>query len=123
MARQAQNTAAVLFPVGSAGDDATHYGFWTALAGGTFLGGKAITANVAALGAGERYRFPATMLEITANEGDFNDAMANRALDGMIAGTLYISIHDSDPGTTGANEIAGATRQSIAAAGWTESNV
>ena len=118
---QAVNTAAVLFAAGNAGDDTTHVGLWTALTGGTFLGAQAITADTAALQAGERFRLPASAVVITFPEGDFRPAMAVRGVNGIIAGTLYLSLHSADPGTTGANQIAGTARQAIALADWTVS--
>ena len=123
MAYEAENAAEILFPAGTSGDDATHYGFWTALNGGTFFGGKAITSNVAALSAGDRYRFPAGTVRIVAEDGEFTDAMAERMLDGAIAGTIYVSLHDAAPGDTGVNEIAGQVRQAMSAADWTKNAV
>lgn len=45
---------------------------------------------------------------------------ANRLLDYEFSSTVYIGLHDGDPGSTGANEIAGVDRQAVAAAGWSE---
>lgn len=46
---------------------------------------------------------------------DISAAYANNALaGGLTAGnTYYMSLHSADPGTTGANEIAGTTRQPV----------
>jgi len=46
---------------------------------------------------------------------DISTTYADNALaGGLAAGTTYwMSVHSADPGTTGANEIAGTTRQAV----------
>ena len=46
------------------------------------------------------------------------DAMAERALEGRIAGTMYGSLHSADPGITGANEISLQSRAVITNSLW-----
>ena len=122
---KAVNTSAITFPVVTArGADATHWGIWDALTGGNFLYGGVNTDDTAALELGDNFRFSAGMLEIEQVQSAaarITERGAQRAIRGMITGTLYVSAHSSNPGITGAGEITanGMTRVAISAAGWT----
>ena len=123
----ATNTAAIVFeaaPADAVGDDATHYGIWDAATNGNFLGGDTIGTNPTPLELGERYEIEASSITLTFLRGTdgFTEEMAKRQRDGAVSGTLYISVHDGDPGTTGANEITDLDRATIAESGWTKAD-
>lgn len=86
--------------------DVSYVGLWTESDGGTFLWGHEITTNLVAIALGEKYRIPPEDIVFTQTPDDGETpAMAVRALNGRIEGILYVSWHDGDPGTTGANEV------------------
>lgn len=63
----ANNDAAVDFPVaGGSWGTITHYGIWSAVSGGTFLGGEALAASKA-ISLSDIVRFPAGSLQMTGN--------------------------------------------------------
>ena len=102
------------------GEDATYIGIWTASSGGTFLWGRPITTNRAALVLGQQYQLAAGAVVITQNIGTGEtEAMAVRALNGKLAGTLYFAVHDGNTGSNGANEITDIDRISITLNEWT----
>lgn len=106
-------------PTGAINDVPSHIGLWTALTGGTFLGGDAIGNTVTALVLGEKLQISALALTLTIPDGaDFTPAMALRMVNGMISSSIYISVHEGDPGDTGASAIPLA-RQEVATGGWT----
>lgn len=118
----ASNTNALTFTAATSGlvnTDATHVGLWTHSTGGTFLGGDSISNNPAPLALGEAYRLASGVLQITVPDGEFTSAMSTRMVQGAISGTLYVSVHNGDPGSNGANAISGITRVSIVVADWT----
>ena len=98
--------------------DMTHYSFWTALTGGTFLGDDTFSNNPDAISAlGQVLGFADGALDIVAAAGGLNDAFIQRVFAGGI-GTVFLSLHEGNPGTTGTNEetgIAGFARQEVAA--------
>ena len=96
------------FPVATAdGQDMTYYGIWTAEAGGNFLGGKVLSNDPAALVTGQRWQFAAGQIVITMPDGDGTPAFAEFLLQLAATQTLWLSAHSDDPGSTGANEMAG----------------
>ena len=100
------------------GEDVTHIGLFTDSSAGIFLWGRAITSNVDAIALGEKYRIPPRDVVLTQNlDGGETEAMARRALNGRIEGTLYVSFHTGAPGLTGANESSEIGRVAISA--WT----
>ena len=93
----------------SIGDDAVWIGIWTAQTAGTFLAGIQVSNNPAALALGEVYFIAADGLAITQTAGTNEaEAMAQDALRGRLGGVgsvnRWLSVHDSDPSTTGLNE-------------------
>ena len=125
------NTNGVTFPGAPSSlinTDITHAGLWSAAAGGTFFGGEALSNDPDAVGAlGEVFEVAVGAVGITVTMGDYQDALAGRVLDGGL-GTLYVSLHAGNPGTTGANEetaVTGYDRKAMSAytyAGRTASN-
>lgn len=111
----AENANVMSFGTGTAGDDATEFGFWSALTGGTFYGSTAILNNPRALAATEAYQFAAGSLRLRFPRGRFQEAYALRVAAAAIAETMYVSVHSAAAGNTGANEIAGTARIPMAA--------
>ena len=113
----ATNASAVTFstPVNT---DPTHFGYWTAATGGTFLGGDSITTNVAA---GASFRFPAGDLDIGMTTGDLTEAGRRKALAGVVLGGVWVSLHTGNPGSTGASQVTGTpyARQNVVQTSWT----
>ena len=106
------NDNAIVWSGLPAGTDPTHAGMWTALTGGTFIGGRAITTNVPG---GTSFRLAAGALDINLTTGDLSEPGNRRAIAGVIDGGIYVSLHTSSPGTNGANEVSGGSyaRQSV----------
>ncbi len=121
---QAANTNAIqsiAVPAGAVGQDATHVSLWTAARAGSFLWAKAISTNPDALALGERYEIAADALVLNQPTGaGETEAMATRALNGRIAGTLHLQFHTGAPGANGtANVLPALPRVAIAQAAWT----
>ena len=101
----------------------THVGFWTALTGGTWLGGDEIT-NVSSYETPvdtTTIEFPVQGLEIEVPDGELTSNGAIRCTRGFVDGTIYISLHSADPGNTGANELSatgGYARIAVESARW-----
>ena len=113
---QAANTNELVIPEPAQNPPVpTHYGFFTAAnGGGTWLGGEAVEA-------GTEYRFAPGQLVLQVPAGELNEAMAQRAVRGMIDGNIYPTLFSGDPGANGAaNRIAGA-HVAMPAANWTVS--
>lgn len=87
----------------------SYVGFWD---GTTFLGGEALTVSKA-LNAGDTLSFAIGEL-VNSITGNFSTYAANKALDAIfrsvafVVAQAYTSLHDADPGDSGANEIANA---------------
>lgn len=93
-----------------AGDDATHWGFYTALNGGDFIIGGENTDDTNPLAIGQNFYFDANsiVMTITASVANrLSEAGAIRLLNGLISGGLFLAAHSGDTGNTGANEITG----------------
>lgn len=122
-----RNNVEKLFPVATAaGHDTMYWGLWSARDGGNFLHGGPVQGDPDALDIGDRYRIPVNGITITVNASvaqRLSEAGAGELLEGLTAGTKYLSLHSADPGNTGANEFAGAAyaRQQIDGAQWTGS--
>ena len=119
---QASNTNLIQFPAATiAGLDVTHIGLRTAQAAGTFLGGKAVSGNPAAIQIGQRYQLAAGEIDLVVANGDYVAAMAERFVRGGIAAGLWISLHTGNPGNNGANEISESwySRVQVPQASWT----
>lgn len=63
--RLQDNSVLIDFGTSSAAETYTHFGFWTAVSGGTFLGGASLTSSVA-VAIGEGVRFPIGDLDMIA---------------------------------------------------------
>lgn len=63
--RLIDNSVLIDFGTSTANETYTHFGFWTAVSGGTFLGGAGLTSSVA-VSIGEGVRFPAGDLDMIA---------------------------------------------------------
>ena len=102
------NSEIIQYPIASrtTGIDATYIGFWTALRGGEFLGSGLIKNNPDVIADGQRYNLPVDAINIDIPNGAYTTAMAEKIADGMILGGMYISLHNGNPGATGANEIS-----------------
>ena len=118
------NTNAVIFagaPSAAVGEDATHFGVWTARDGGTFITGDVVGGNPAALELGDKYEFESGALVVTVPMGDdFSAAGAEWVLQGKFLSAnsdTWVSVHDGDPLLTGANEMTDIIRVRISA--WT----
>ena len=106
-------------PQAVVGQDVTHIGVWTAQNGGAFLGGDPITTDPEPLALGDQYEIEAGQIVITQPPGDFNEAMARRALAGMVSGGLWISVHSGPSGANGTANLIALARVNIAQADWT----
>ena len=114
-----RNTARIIFN-NHPNVDPTHYSLWTALTGGTYLGGDAISQNVRQPQTGDTVAFPAGMLIVDFPHGELTEPMMIRALNGALAGNIYIQTHSAAQGANGTdNVIPGQTRAVIALAQWT----
>ena len=121
-ANTVSNTAAVTFPTPtSAWAQPTHFGYRTAANGGTWIGGDALSAAVAAPQAGATVQFPANALVVELPPGEWEAGGVAKGLVGFISGTLYVTLHSGNPGADGANELAGGGYQRVAipANAWT----
>ena len=123
--RMAENDGIINFdgaPASLNATDMTHYGYFSAAAGGTFLGSNAFSNDPDAVSAlGEVFRVADGAFEIPFSAGgDFNDAFCRRLL-GSGLGTLYVGLHSGDPGANGTSDeetdIAGFARKPVAT--WT----
>ena len=108
-------------PAGAVGQDCTHVSLWPAAAGGTLLWAQAISTDPSALDLGEQYRIAAEALVIDQPTGPGEtEAMAERAIRGRIAGTLYLQFHTGAPGANGTGNVLPALpRVAIREADWT----
>ena len=118
----ARNNIVITFPTPSAEWDVTHWGL--------FLHSTDNDPEDFALGdnlgspqtipAGSTVTFPISNISITIPNGDATNVGSDRAVDGFIAGTLYLSLHGSNPGSTGAGEISGGnySREPITSSQW-----
>ena len=108
-------------PAGAVGDDCTHVTLWTAQAAGDLLLSLAITTDPAALALGDKYEIAAEALALTQNPAAGETAaLAERMLQGAIAGGVWVQFHTAAPGNAGAdNVIDELGRTGIAEADWT----
>ena len=111
------NTAITFVPwVGDTGTapDATYWGAWSAATGGDFLIGGVLTGNPDALSDMDRYEFAmdALTVELEAS-GNLSEAGAKKCLRGLFDATVYLSLHSSNPGTDGANQITVISRKEV----------
>ena len=123
----AANSAALNFPTptGNLGDP-THCGLSSGInadaAGDASLFTGALAADVAAPLLGAQFGWPAGDFTISVEGGTLTDEGSDACLRaGLLTATRYLSLHTADPGTTGANEVAGGTyaREAVALAEWT----
>ena len=118
----ARNTNVVQFPTPQSGgwSAPTHFGLWTEATAGTFLGSSPVDGSPEAPAIGADVEFGATQLVIEIPNGELTNDGATRAVQGFVnAGTIYVSLHSSAPGTTGANELSGNEYARVAVAAWT----
>ena len=121
---EASNTAAIEFPPPTSDwDDPTHVGLFATSDGTVFLGSSALTDDVDAPTTGAAVSFAANALEIEVPDGELASQGSNRAVNGIINGTVYVSLHSASPGSTGTNELSGNgyARVAIASSAWTVS--
>ena len=115
-----RNTATLTFPTatGSWGN-VTHFGFRTTAGGGTWLGGDALN-NARQVAIGATPSFAAQELSVTVPDGEATAAGGLRAANGFISGTVYVTLHNGNPGANGTNEVSGGgyARAAIAANAW-----
>ena len=118
------NTAALAYTAATADwGTITYVSFFTAATGAsatTYLGSTALSAAIV-VNTGTVVQFDADALSVTFTETSLSSTGATRAVDGFIAGTLYVALHTGVPGANGAsNEVSGGAyaRAAIAAAGW-----
>ena len=106
---QAANTNIVLSiaaPAGAVGDDCTDISLWSAQNAGDFLGSQAISTDPDALALGERYEIVAGLLLIDQPLGaGETEAMAQRKVNGAIAGGLWVQFHTGAPGNVGTDNV------------------
>ena len=120
-----QNNGAIDFnPTSVVGPDATHWGFWDAQNGGNFLQGGPNNTDTPPLVIGQIFRVPISMIVITLladAAARLSETGARRYLAGMVAAGVWVSVHSSDPGNTGADEITlgGIGRVFVSLTGWT----
>ena len=106
----------------------THFGIWdsaTATAEVNFYGGGSISGSSATPTAGARVAFAVGGVRIRVTGG--TNEVQGEATDGIIDKDLYVSLHNGDPGTTGASEITRAaasqsTPRRVIKAGTTDAN-
>ena len=119
----ATNTAIVQFPTPSANwTTPTHFGIFTAITSGNFLGGDQLTSVVVQPTIGANVSFAASALTVVIPNGELTNDGSNDALeDGLLGNSVYVSLHSADPAQTGANELTGGAyaRIVVAATGWT----
>ena len=105
----------------------TFLGAWSSMTVGDFLGHSGITIvdqngdPVSAVQANADIQFPANTFTATIPAGELTVAGALRAVQGVFLGSVFMSLHSSDPGQTGANEITtqGIVRVQLPASGVT----
>ena len=116
----ASNTAATEYsePTGTWGDP-THYAIHTHATDWAPILTDALSSDVSAPVSGATVRFAAGDLTIDLSGGDLTDSGWQRALQGLLADTVYISLHTSTPASS--NELTGNGygRASMALAAWT----
>ena len=115
------NVSVIQFPTPNAAwDQPTHFGVWSAASGGDFLGGSALGSTVTAPAIGADVEFAAGALDIEIPDGEFTTDGADLAIAGFIGTALYVSLHSSNPGSSGNNELSGGNyaRVMVASAGW-----
>ena len=115
------NISAITFPTPTAAWLApTHYSLWTSMTGGTFLGATPLTGTPAAPAIGATVSFAAGALDITVPDGELSSVGGGRAAAGITSSTVYVSLHSSDPGDDGSNELSGGgyARVAVATGGW-----
>ena len=121
----AKNNSDISFgSVTTGGQDATHWGLWTAPTAGVFIVGGTNSTNTPALASGQNFLVEDEDAIITVPasvSGRLSEAGARKILAGLVSGTTYMSMHSSDPGNTGANEISGdgISRVSVDSTAWT----
>ena len=111
MAR-ARNNNNIDTPVttGTTMPDSVGWGLWNAATGGDFLFGGAHTNDPAPLAQYAGWRIEPLMLIVTFAASPtvgISEEGAEKALNGLFSGTVYVSHHSAAPGNTGANEISG----------------
>ena len=121
LARNNAQVLSIASPAGAVGDDCTWISYWDAATGGTYFLREDISTNPDALSLGDRLEIAANALTLnqpaSANE---TEAFARKALQGRIAGGLWIQFHTGDPGSSGnSNVITELGRVQIAQSGWT----
>lgn len=121
----ATTSGVVQFPTPTAvWGDPTYAGLHKTISGTSaadFLGSTALSADVSAPAIGADVEFAAGTVTITVPEGELTPEGAKIAIQAIIAGTRYISLHTADPGNNGSNELSGGAyaRVAIASNGWT----
>lgn len=92
----------------------THIGIWS---GATFIAGKSISP---AYSAGINIDIPINDLDIVIPNGDLNAAGAQYFLGRLNLGSIGVSLHSANPGTSGASEISGGgySRATVPTNGW-----
>ena len=95
-------------PTPAAWGTLSYLGFHDAATGtANFIGSSALdTSRATSIGAD--VEIPAGDFTVTQPNGEYTDYGAERALNGALGnGSIWVSAHTGDPGTTGANEVSG----------------
>ena len=120
----AETNAATISEVaqaGAVGQDITQISYWNTAGtgrpptGGTYLAGKALTNNPAAIALGESLELAAGEVSFTQTAGtDEAEAMAIRRVSGAVSGGVWVQYHTGARGNGGTNNVASVARKAVA---------
>ena len=95
-------------------------GIWSASSGGSLIGSGTPTFTPAPA-VGDTVTFVANSIELEVPNGDLENFGSDRAVDGIINSTVYVSLHSAHPTLSNQITADGADRKFILTSAWTVS--